>query len=315
MRIVSFLPSATEMIYALGLGDQLVGVTHECDYPPEVQTKPVVVRSAIETKGLSPQQIDETVSRTLKAGQSLYIVDEGLLKELEPDLILTQDLCQVCAPSCNEVGRVINFLPKSPEVVYLTPTCLSDIFDNLKQVGEATGRFNEAVRLIRELQERVNAVAERAHPLSSRPRVFCMEWLSPPYNAGHWMPEIVELAGGREGLARRGKDSIRMAWGQILEYAPEVLILSPCGFNLPDVVRQAHLLTTYPDWEQLPAVKNSRIYAVDANSYFARPGPRIVDGIELLAHLIHPEQFSWLGSPWAYRPLAAEELRSLSVNR
>ena len=313
MRIVSFLPSATEIVYALGLGDQLAGVSHECDYPLEAKSKPVVVRSAIPTKGLTSQQIDESVSRTLKAGQSLYTVDEVLLNQLAPDLILTQDLCQVCAPSGHEIERVLPHLLRSPDIVYLTPTCLAEIFDNIRQVGEATGRAAEANALLRQLQKRVEAVTDRTRTLSSRPRVFCMEWLSPPYNAGHWMPELVELAGGVDRLGKKGKDSIRVAWEQIVDYAPEVLILSPCGLNLAEVLRQAHLLTTYPGWDQLPAVERGSVYAVDANSYFARPGPRVVAGVELLAHLLHPDRFSWSGSPDAYQTLNAEELLLMSA--
>jgi iron complex transport system substrate-binding protein len=309
MRIVSFLPSATEMVYALGLGDQLVGVTHECDYPPEAKSKPVVVRSAIDIKGLSSQQIDESVSLALKAGQSLYTVDESLLKEMAPDLILTQDLCQVCAPSGNEIKRVLQFLLKSPQIVYLTPACLEDIFDNIRQVGEATGRESDADDLLRRLRKRVQAVKDRSQLISSRPRVFCMEWLSPPYAAGHWMPELVELAGGVDGLARKGYDSVRISWERILDYAPEVFILTPCGFNLEEVLHQAHLLTAFPGWETMPAVERGRVYAVDANSYFARPGPRVVEGVELLAHLIHPDRFTWYGSRDACRSLAAAELR------
>ena len=213
MRIVSFLPSATEIVYALGLGDQLAGVTHECDYPPEAKSKPVVVRSAIDTKGLSSQQIDESVSLALKAGQSLYTVDESKLKEVAPDLILTQDLCQVCAPSGNEIKRVLQFLLNAPQIVYLTPACLEDIFDNIRQVGEATGRASEADDLVRRLRKRVQAVKDRARLISSRPRVFCMEWLSPPYTAGHWMPELVELAGGVDGLGQKGHDSVRVSLG------------------------------------------------------------------------------------------------------
>jgi len=296
------------MVYALGLGDQLVGVTHECDYPVEVTTKPVVVRSAIETKDLSPRQIDEAVRQRLKAGQSLYVVDEDKLCDLAPDLILTQDLCQVCAPSGHEVGRVLNLLAKPPRIIWLTPTCLADIFDNIQQVGEATGRMAEAERVVSQLQARVRATAEQTRSLASRPRVFCMEWFSPPYNAGHWMPELVELAGGVDGLAHKGRDSTRLAWEQIVEYAPEVLILSPCGFQLDEVLSQVHLLTVYPEWDQLPATKAGRVYAVDANSYFARPGPRVVDGIELLAHLIHPEQFPWSGLPKAFRSLSMTDL-------
>jgi iron complex transport system substrate-binding protein len=308
MRIVSFLPSATEMVYALGLGNRLVGVTHECDYPEEAKNKPVVVRSAIETKGLTSQQIDEAVSRTLKAGQSLYTVDETLLKEMAPDLILTQDLCQVCAPSGNEIGRVLKFLPISPKIVWLTPRCLEDIFINIRQVGEATGRLDRADEMVRQLRKRVEAVADRARHLSSQPRVFCMEWLSPPYNAGHWMPELVELAGGRDGLAKNGRDSIRISWERILDYAPEVLIMCPCGFHLEEAVRQARLLTRYPDWKLLPAVQHGRVYVMDASSYFARPGPRIVDGLELMAAVIHPKAFSWSGPASACRRLTLEEL-------
>ena len=315
MKIVSFLPSATEMVYALGLGDQLVGVTHECDYPIEARTKPVVVRSAIETKGLNPRQIDEAVSRTLKSGQGLYSVDEVLLTDLAPDLILTQDLCQVCAPSGNEIGRVLKFLPRFPRILWMTPKCLADIFENIRQLGEATDRIKVAEEQVSRLQERVKMISRQTAALRSRPRVFCMEWLSPPYNAGHWMPELVERAGGLDGLAQKGLDSIRIAWEQILEYAPEVLILSPCGFHLQEVLRQAHLLTTYPDWDQLPAVKEGRVFAVDANNYFARPGPRIVDGLELLAALIHPEHFTWSGPSDAYRFLSQEELKAISATR
>ena len=310
MRIVSFLPSATEMVCALGLGNQLVGITHECDYPDEVKDKPVVVRSAIETKGISAQQIDEAVSRLLRSGESLYVVDERLLKELKPDLILTQDLCQVCAPSGNEVGRVLKFLPKSPRILWMTPTSLAGIFENIHQLGEAADRAGPAEELVRRLKERVGVISRQTAGLTSRPRVFCMEWLSPPYNAGHWMPELVELAGGMDGLARKGHDSVRLAWEQILEYAPEVLILSPCGFNLSEVLRQAHLLTRYPDWEQLPAVKEGRVFAVDANSYFARPGPRVVDRLALLAALIHPDTFTWGGAAEAYHALSLSELRT-----
>jgi iron complex transport system substrate-binding protein len=310
MRIVSFLPSATEIVYALGLGDQLVGVTHECDYPRDAKSKPVVVRSAIDTKRLSSQQIDRSVSLALKAGQSLYTVDEALLKELAPDLILTQDLCQVCAPSGREIQRVLQFLVSPPQIVYLTPACLEDIFDNIRQVGEVTGRASEADDVVRRLRKRVKVIADQARLVSSHPRVFCMEWLSPPYTAGHWMPELVELAGGVDGLGRKGYNSVRVAWQQIAEYAPEVLILTPCGFTLDDVVRQAHLLTTFPGWETLPAIEQGRVYAVDANSYFARPGPRVVEGVELLAHIIHPDRFTWDGPPEAYRSLPAVELRA-----
>jgi iron complex transport system substrate-binding protein len=305
MRIVSFLPSATEVVYALGLGNELVGVTHECDYPPEAGSKPVVVRSAIDTRGVDPQEVDRAVSRLLRSGESLYLVDEEVLKRLAPDLILTQNLCQVCAPSGNEVERVLKLFAPPPQVQFLTPHSLSEIFENVRQVGEVTGRTRQALELVDRLQTRVKVVERKASGLS-RPRVFCMEWLSPPYTAGHWMPELVELAGGVDGLAVKGEDSTRVTWERISDYAPEILVLSPCGFHLNEALQQAHLLTLYPGWTELPAVQRGRVYAVDANSYFARPGPRIVDGLELLAALFHPEQFTWSGPPEAYRNVSLD---------
>jgi iron complex transport system substrate-binding protein len=309
MRIISLLPSSTEIVYALGLGDQLVGVTHECDYPLDARNKPVVVRSSFEKDDINPHQINEEVRRILKSGQSLYIVDEDKLRELSPDLILTQDLCQVCAPSGHEIERVLKFLPNPPKVVWLTPNCLSDIFENIKQVGEATGRSDKAERFIGALRERVRKVTDQTASIIKRPRVFCMEWLSPPYHAGHWMPELVEMAGGEEGLGQKGRDSKRISWDEVLRYAPEVLVLCPCGYNLEDTIDQVHLVTHYPDWERIPAVKEGQVYAVDANSYFARPGPRIVDGLELLAAMIHPEKFQWSGDRQAYRRFSDSDLQ------
>ncbi len=307
MRIISFLPSATEIAYALGLEEQIVGVTHECDYPPRVKTKPVVVRSTIDTS-LNPAEIDAAVSSRLNDGKSLYQVDENMLRELAPDIILTQNLCQVCAPSGDEIARVLKALPHPPHVVCLSPTCLNDIFENIAQVGRETGTADGAKQLIASLNDRVEAIADRRSVLQSHPRVFCMEWLTPPFTSGHWVPEMVELAGGVDGLAQKGKPSTRIAWEQIVEYAPEVLILNPCGFDLQGAVNQAHLLTTYPGWSHLPAVQTGRVYAVDANSYFARPGPCVVDGLELLATLIQPKHFTWFGPSDAYQPLSANEI-------
>jgi iron complex transport system substrate-binding protein len=300
-RIVSFLPSATEMAFALGLGDQLVGITHECDYPPEVAGKPVVVRNVLPIEKMSQPEIDAAVTQRMRDGLSLYQVDEKLLQELAPDIILTQDLCQVCAPSGNEVTQALELLAKKPQILWLTPKSLEDIFDNLRELGEATGRLKEAQELIANGRARLRKVADAARNLSHRPRVFCMEWLDPVYCSGHWMPEMVEIAGGVDALARKGTDSVRIPWNDVLEWAPEVLIITPCGFNLAKVIEQTPQLFNYPSWSELPAVRNSRVYAVDANSYFARPGPRVVEGTELLAHLIHPELFQWEASQEAFR--------------
>lgn len=309
-RIVSFLPSATEMVCALGLANRLVGITHECDYPPEVRGKPVVVRFADSLEGCGPREIDEIVRERLRSGASFYEADERLLRKLAPDLIVAQDLCQVCAPSGNEISRVLRTLPRSPEILYMTPKRLADIFENLRELGRVTGREWEAERLIAQGQARLMGVERIVHRLASRPRVFCMEWLDPIYCSGHWVPEMVELAGGHEGLGRNGLDSVRILWQAVQEWSPEILILSPCGSHLPRVLDQAPCLFAYPNWQGLPAVRTGRVYAVDASSYFARPGPRIVDGVELLAHLLHPESFSWRGPMDAYRQMDAPFLRA-----
>jgi iron complex transport system substrate-binding protein len=305
-RIVSFLPSATEMLCALGLEDQLVGITHECDYPASVKGKPVVVRSAVPVETMTQPQIDQAVTERLQNGLSVYQVDEKLLQDVAPDLIVTQDLCQVCAPSGNEVTQALNLLPRKPQILWLTPKSLQEINDNLREIGEATGRQNQAEELIATGHARIKNIAAITDPLVSRPRVFCMEWIDPIYCSGHWVPEMVKIAGGIDELSRMGTDSVRIAWEDVLKWAPEVLIIMPCGCHLDKVLELAPLLSARPGWFDLPAVRNGRVYAVDANSYFARPGPRVIDGAELLAHLIHPELFPWNGPKGAYRRVDAK---------
>jgi iron complex transport system substrate-binding protein len=298
-RIVSFLPSATEMACALGLGDQLVGITHECDYPPEVRGKTVVVRNALPIETMSQPEIDVAVAQRMRDGLSLYQVDEELLRELAPDLILTQNLCQVCAPSGNEVAQVLKVLAKQPEILWLTPKSLDEIFANVRELGDATGRAAEAEQLIAIGRARLARLSATTRELE-RSRVFCMEWLDPVYCSGHWMPEMVEIAGGIDQLGRAGADSVRIPWSDVVASSPEVLIITPCGFNLEKVIELTPPLRDYPGWSDLPAVRNGRVYAVDANSYFARPSLRVVEGTELLAHLIHPERFPWRGPANAF---------------
>ncbi|MGH9915269.1 MAG: cobalamin-binding protein [Pyrinomonadaceae bacterium] len=300
-RIVSFLPSATEMVYALRLGDQLVGVTHECDYPSAAAVKPIVVRSVLPVETMSQSEIDVAVTERMRDGLSLYQVDEKLLQELAPDLILTQDLCQVCAPSGNEVTRALELLPKKPQILWLTPKSLEEIFDNLRDLGRTTGRANEAQQLIASGRAKLDKIVDATRKLSYRPRVFCMEWLDPVYSSGHWMPEMVEIAGGVDALGQRGTDSVRITWEAVREWSPEVLVITPCGFCLDKVIAEVPQLLRYPGWFDLPAVVNGQVFAVDANSYFARPGPRVVEGTELLAHLFHPDLFAWSGSSKAFQ--------------
>lgn len=302
-QIVSFLPSATEMACALGLSEQLVGITHECDYPPEIRGKAIVVRKALPIEKMSQREIDVAVAERMRDGRSLYEVDEKLLQELAPDLILTQDLCQVCAPSGNEVSQALNLLPKKPQILWLTPNSLAEIFDNLRELGEATGRAKKAEELIADGRARLEKIETITRNLTDRPRVFCIEWLDPVYCSGHWVPEMVSIAGGEDALSQEGSDSLRIPWDEVIEWKPEILIVTPCGFDLEQTIQQSQQLFTYPGWSGLPAVRDGRVYAVDANSYFARPGPRVVDGTELLAHLIHPDVFRWEGSARAYQRL------------
>jgi iron complex transport system substrate-binding protein len=292
-RIVSFLPSATEMACALGLADSIVGITHECDYPPEIKSKPVVVRNVLPLESMSQSEIDRAVAERIREGQSLYQIDEHLLRELAPDLILTQNLCQVCAPSGNEVSQVIKALPKAPEILWLTPQSLSEIFDNVRELGRATDRTAEAAALVSDCLARLQSLSARTKTISHKPRVFCMEWLDPIYASGHWVPELVKIAGGIDELGRERGESVRISWEEIMAWAPEVLVIMPCGFNLQQTMKQIWSVFGYRNspFFDLPAVRNGRVYAVDANSYFARPGPRVVEGAELLAQLIYPELF------------------------
>jgi iron complex transport system substrate-binding protein len=292
-RIVSFLPSATEIACALGLEDSLIGITHECDYPPHIKSKPIVVRNVLPIETMTQSQIDYAVADRMRQGLSLYQIDEELLRKLAPDLILTQNLCQVCAPSGNEVSQVLNALNPKPSVLWLTPRSINEIFENIRDLGAATNTEEAAAALIGDCKDRLNALKEKVAQASYRPRVFCMEWLDPVYASGHWVPELVKIAGGIDEIAKEQGEPVRVSWKQICDWDPEVLIIMPCGFNLSQIMKQvwSDFGNSEMDLRQLSAFRNQRIFAVDANSFFARPGPRVVEGAEILAHLIHPELF------------------------
>jgi iron complex transport system substrate-binding protein len=305
MKIVSFLPAATEMAYALGLGPELRAVSHECDYPEEAKTKPVVVHLAVDLTGLSPREIDERVSRQLHEKGTLYEVDEELLKSVHPDLLLTQNLCQVCAPSGTEVTRALAGLHPPPEVLWMTPRSIEEILGNIRALGDHAGRASEATRLVDALRGDLTALGDETARGLSAPRVFCMEWADPVFCSGHWVPEMVQIAGGQDGLSRPGTDSVRIPWADVLSWAPEVLIVAPCGYHLPRAREEAARLQTLPGWDAIPAVRNGRVFAVDADSYVSRPGPRVAQGARLFAHLFHPENFTWNGPSDAYEPIGA----------
>ncbi len=293
MRIVSLLPAATEMAFALGLGDAIAAVSHECDYPDAARNLPVVVRSALSLAALAPNEIDSVVAAAMRDAGTLYAVDETLLRTLAPTHILTQDLCQVCAPSGNAITRTLATLQSSPEILYFTPRTLADVHDNLRTLGDATGRRAEADAIVASNEARLARIAARVATIGARPRVFFAEWTDPLYCAGHWIPEMIELAGATPVVARPGGESVRVTRDEARASEPDVVIVAPCGFSIDDAVRQASLVDVPAD----------RVFAVDANAYFARPGPRLVDGVELLAALLHPSLFEWTGAPTAYRPV------------
>jgi len=233
--------------------------------------------------------IDEMVSHHIEAEGSLYKLDQEMLQRLRPDLILTQELCHVCAVSYDEVKGACRVLEGNPRIVSLEPHDLGGIFQSIRLVGELTGRLREAERLVESMRRRVEEVSYLTRNVADRPRVFCMEWIDPPWVGGHWIPELVQLAGGYDGMGVAGEASRRVDWQRILEYQPEVFVAMPCGYDAKRAVREAERLSNYPGWEELPAVKAGRVYAVDGSAYFSRSGPRIVDGLEVLASVIHPD--------------------------
>lgn len=291
MRICSLLPSATEIVFALELGDQLVGVTHECDHPPEAAQLPAVTRSAIEHRDSSSRHIHDQITGALHRGSSIYQLDRDLLEKLNPDLILTQELCEVCAVSYREVQQAVRLLNGRHTVVSLEPRTLPEILKTIKQVGELTGVEDRAARLLAQLEQRIDQVRERARQSDNRPRVLAMEWLDPPFAGGHWVPEMIHLAGGTDPLGRQAEPSAQVSWDQIAAAHPEAIVLMPCGFDLQRTRQEYERLSFPPQWPQLAAVKAGRLFAVDGSSYFNRPGPRIVDGLEILAEILHPELF------------------------
>ena len=283
MRIVSLLPSATEILYALGLGDSVVGVTFECDYPEDARQKPHLVGSVLE-EDLSPAKIDRVVSEHAARGESIYRIDQELLESLKPDLIVTQELCDVCAVNTSHLAKALYGLPFQPRVVSLTPHTLEDVFADIEAVGQATGCELRARTLVASLRERLESV--RVLPKPHAPKVACLEWLSPAFNAGHWVPEMVALAGGIDRLGARGTDSVRIHWDQVRTLNPDVILVMPCGYDAQKAAEE-YRQTNFPDWWfTLPAVRHGCTYALDANAFFSRPGPRLVDGVEILYALL-----------------------------
>ncbi len=287
MRICSLLPSATEILYALGLGDAVVGVTHECDSPPEARKKPPLIRPRVDLQA-SPAAIDREVTELVSRGESIYAVDAELLASLAPDLIITQDLCHVCAASPEDLATALTRFSKRPRILSLTPHSLADVWEDIRRIGEATGRRRDAQGLAITLAQRVAAIEMRV-AAALRPRVLCLEWMGPFYIAGHWVPEMAAKAGGEDVLGRAGEPSFRATAEQIAETAAEIIVVMPCGYSSRRAGDEFNFQELPTSWKNLPAIRDKRVFAVDANSYFSRPGPRLADGVELLAHLLHPQ--------------------------
>ena len=291
MRICSFLPSGTEIVYALGMGDSLYAVSHECDYPAEALAKPKIVRSRFDADKLSSQEIDRLVTEMYQRGERIYEVDESVLREAAPDLVLTQELCDVCAVSYEDVRHAASRLAYPPNVVSLDPASIGNMLEDIEMVGDLCGVPDAATAFIAELKERIDAVRSRASAAASAPRVACIEWLEPPIVAGHWIPQMVELAGGVDALAKPGEASRRITMEELAASEPDVLVLMPCGMTEVRAREEFEALGNLEEWRKLPAVANSRAYFVDSGSYFSRSGPRLVDGLEQMAYMAHPDKF------------------------
>ncbi|HEV7669817.1 MAG TPA: cobalamin-binding protein [Thermoanaerobaculia bacterium] len=281
-RIVSLVPNGTEILFALGAGDQVVGVSHECDFPQAARQRPILTGSALAAD-LAPAEIDRAVSAQVGNGLSLYTIDEALLARLDPELIVTQELCPVCAVSTEQVEGALAPLPRCPDVLSLDPRRLADVLEDIRSVGVKIGKEKEAAELVEGLEARLAAV--RAGVGAVKPRVLALEWLEPPFAGGHWVPEMIEAAGGEDVAAQPGDHSRRMTWEEVAALDPDVLVVMPCGFDEAGARAQIGRIAEEPEWRGLRAVREGRVFPVDANGCFSRPGPRLVDGIERLAEI------------------------------
>lgn len=303
LRICSLLPSATEIAFALGLQNRLKAVTHECDFPPEARSLPAITSSLFEEEDGSSDRIHQHVSDAVHSGSSIYRLDAEMLRQLQPNLILTQELCDVCAVSYRDVSDAVRILEGDCRVVSLEPTTLEEIVQTIETVGSLTGRRARASELSASLRRRIKDVEARTQAAADRPRVLALEWLDPPFVGGHWVPEMIRRAGGVDPFGAQGRPSFQIEWDRILRNPPDVIVLMPCGFDLERTVRRSSDLKAPAKWRNMSAVQTNRIFAVDGSSYFNRPGPRIVDGLEILAEILHPELFPQTRRDSAWKPL------------
>ena len=291
MRICSFLPSATEIVYLLGLGDCLYGVSHECDYPSDASGKPKVVRSRFDSSSMTSQEIDAAVTDMMMRGENIYAVDENVLADAKPDLVITQRLCEVCAVSFEDVQEAANRLDVSPTVLSLDPHGVDDVLEDIKTLGQHTGTQSVAHVAVFNLRARIDAVRRAVSSAERRPRVVCIEWMSPVIAAGHWIPEMVQIAGGVDVLVEPGAPSPRLDFDRVADADPDVVVLMPCGMGVAQAKAEFDILPDRSRWEDLRAFEKGLAYVVDSGALFSRSGPRLVDGLEALARILHPDLF------------------------
>ena len=302
-KIISFLPSATEILYEIGAGSQIIGVTHECNYPKEAKLKPKIINSAFDASTMSSKEIDDKIGELFSNGKDIYIINDNFLKELRPDIIVAQGICEVCSPFTKEIKRAISILGYNPELIILDPSGISDILDNIYEISQSVGKIKKGQNLVKSLEEKINKIKKITELKTNKkvlPKILCLEWIDPFFTAGHWVPEMVEIAGGINGLSKPKEQSRRTSLKEIKRFDPDKIILMPCGFNIDRTIKEyknTNTLNKNQEWNNLRAIKNNELYVVDAGSYFSKPGPRTITGIEILAKIISPNEFNNIQTP------------------
>ena len=294
-RIVSFLPSATEILYLLGSQDQLFGVSHQCNFPPQAKNKLQVIKPVFDSESMTSMEIEEKIQELTRLQKDYFIIDFELLKEIRPDLIISQGLCEVCSPHTKETDKAIRYLDEKPQTLVLDPHNVDDILQNIIDVAKTVGKETDGRQIRASLTKRIENISTTFK--SNKPKVICLEWFDPFYICGHWVPQMVEIAGGINGISITGEQSRKMDFSEIVEFDPDILIFLPCGLDLERIIREYESLSHNHQWNSLRAVQTDMVIALDALSYFSRPSPRIITGIEILAKIFNPQCFSNLITP------------------
>ena len=300
IKIVSFLPSATEILYEIGCGSQIVGVTHECKYPEDAKNKPKIINSSFDPSSMTSKEIDDKIVELFRKAMNIYVVNDKILTDLKPDLIVAQGICEVCSPFTKEIKHAISELGYNPEILILDPRNLKDILMNIEEIAKKVDKVNEGQKLIESLTKKINLIQkiiEMKNKVNLQ-RILCLEWIDPFFTAGHWVPEMVEISGAINGLGKTGEQSRRTTIEEIKEFDPDKIILMPCGFNIDrTLIEYNRTIKKDIDWNSLTAIKNGEVYVVDAGSYFSKPGPRTFSGVEIMAKIIHPQYFNHIMVP------------------